>query len=39
MKEYPDYEEVTFSDIEGTDDEAYDPWDEIVDKIDNGEEL
>ena len=23
MKEYPDYEEVTFSDIEGTDDEDY----------------
>ncbi len=30
---------VSLEDIIGTEEEVYDPWDEIIDKIDNGEEL
>ena len=30
---------VSIEELIGTEDESYDPWDEIIDKIDNGEEL
>mgnify|MGYP004661078993 CR=1 FL=1 len=30
---------VSIDELIGTEDESYDPWDEIIDKIDNGEEL
>lgn len=42
MCNYPEDERpivVSLEELEGTEFEAYDPWDEIIDKIDNGEEL
>jgi len=37
--EWDNDDEVLFSDIQGTVDEVYDPWDEIIEKLDNGETL
>ena len=38
MKWYND-DEILFTDVEWTEEEVYDPWDDIIDKLDNGEEL